>query len=79
MTSQADTHTAGDHPAIVATVARFCIRRRGWILVTCTLLVVAGILTASTGGSLGHPAVMLPAHVDLWAALRKLLAVGPHW
>ena len=64
---------------MVATLARFCIRRRGWMLAACVLLAVAGILTVGAEGSLSHPAAMLPAHVDLWAALRKLLAVGPHW
>jgi hypothetical protein len=78
MTGQADTHTAGDL-TMVATVGRFCVRRHGWMLAACVLLVVAGILTAGAEGSLGHPAAMLPAYVDLWAALRKLLAVGPHW
>ena len=63
---------------MVATVARFCIQRRGWMLAACVLLVVAGILTASAG-ALGHPMAVLPAHLDLWAALRKLLARGPHW
>jgi len=64
---------------MVATVARFCIRRRHWVLTACTLLVVAGILTATAAGSLGHPAATLSAHPDLGAALRKLLALVPHW
>ena len=64
---------------MVATVARFCLQRRRWMLAACVLLVVAGILTASAGGPLGHPVAVLPAHLDLWAALRKLLARGPHW
>ena len=64
---------------MVATVARFCIRRRRWMLAACAMLVAAGILAASGGGLLGHPAAALSAHLDLWAASRKLLALGPHW
>jgi hypothetical protein len=63
---------------MVTTVARFCIQRRRWMVAACAML-VAGILAASTGDPLGHPAATLSAHLDLWAALRKLLALGPHW
>ena len=64
---------------MVATVARFCVQRRRWMLAACALLVVAGILAASAGSPLGHPVAVLPAHLDPWAAVRKLLALGPHW
>jgi len=62
-----------------ATVALLCVQRRRWVLAACALLVVAGILAVSVAGSLGHPAATLPAHLDLWAAVRKLAAFRPHW
>jgi hypothetical protein len=78
MTSQAGDHPAGE-VTMLATVALFCIRRRRWVLVACTLLVVAGIVAVNAAGSLGHPAATLSAHLDPWVALRRLLAFRPHW
>ena len=62
-----------------ATVALLWIRRRPCMLAACTLLVVAGIRAITAAGSLGHPAATLSAHLELWTALRRLLAFRPHW
>jgi Mn2+/Fe2+ NRAMP family transporter len=56
-----------------------CIWRSRWVLAASALLVVAAILAVTAAGLPGHPAVTMSAHLDLWAALSKLIALRPHW